>query len=268
MCRIITLLRRKKEKSKLQNLWHFIGNKFYQEIPNFGTIWNKVVEISGSRFDNHPNSILRRYFQSLTDSCQQILYALERLEYYATQEANNIYQFYVSNYLYDLLTRVKTSTDIMALIINHIYQLDIPDKKCSLEKGGLSTKLREGIATNNKAVAYIIDRANNDWLSAFYEFRNIVIHKAGLQYIISGISNVRESLILLWGSDFLTLTTSEKEILDSFLEKIGDLHIKGHPYLIDPLKVSRNLWKELAKLIQELLNECYPQIKLFMYSNK
>jgi hypothetical protein len=267
MCKIVTLLKRKKEKSKLQNLWHFIGEKFYQDIPNFGTIWNEVVEISGSRFDNHPNSILRKYFQSLTDSCQQVLYALEKLKYYATQEASNIYQFYVSNYLYDLLTRIKTSTDIMALIINHIYQLNIPDKKCSLEKRGLSTKLRKSIPTNNKAIASIIDKANNDWLSAFYEFRNIVIHKAGLQYVISGISNVRESLILLGGGDFLKVT-SEKEILDSFLKKMGDTHINGHPYLVDPLKLSRNLWKELAKLIQELLNECYPQIKLFMYSNK
>ncbi len=248
---------------------HSIAEKFYQDIPNFGTIWNEVAEISGSRYGNHPNAILGRYFQSLTDSCEQVLYALERLKYYTRQEPSNICQFYVSNYLYDLLTRVKTSTDIMALIINHIYRLKISDKECSLEKRSFSAKLRESIGTNNKATASIIDKASNDWLSDFYKFRNIVIHKGGLVYISSDIPKVGESLILLARGELLRLTSeSEKEILDRFFNKIRNICINGHPYLVDPLKLSRNLWKELAKLIQELLNECYPQIKLFMDSNK
>ncbi len=252
---------RTRNKEELQKLWHYVGEKFYKDIPNLGPIWNKMCVKHGFRRDDHPNTILIKYFDSLSDSCQQILYAIEELKYYTTQEASNVYEFYVSHYLYDLLSRIKTSTDILALIINHIFSLEICDNQCSLERGPLSKKLLK--KNPNNKVGPIIDKARNDWVGAFYEFRNIVIHKAGLRYNISGISDKSESRILFAAGNLLRIT-SEKNAINNFLEKIGNTHIDGFCGLIDPLTLSNNLWLELSQLINTLLNECYCKMEEFI----
>ena len=246
--------------------WQRIGHHFYTDIPSFGGIWNTVVEACGLRADHHPVARLVKYLRSFIDTGQQALYSMGRLQLFSTQEASNTFEFYVAHYLYDFLARVKTATDLLALMINHIFELGLSEKVCSLEKGAFSNALRNKDPSDQqmKKLGSKLDKARNDWLSAFYELRNLIIHRAGLRFIAMGVSDAGQSRIHIATGDLLRIA-DERKLLEELLTRIGAGSVS--PYgTIDPLRLCEELWMELTGLVEDVINKCQPQIVAFVSS--
>ncbi len=227
---------------------------------------------------------LLRYVQSLKNTCQQTLYSIERLNDYSKSEASNITEFYVQHYLYDFWGRVKTSTDIVALIINLVYELKLPDRDCSLENGQFSARLRSTYP-NNAAIdkmAKDIDRTRN-WLSQFDKLRDIMVHKSGFEYSLVGGQKFPIHIKIAWPKeitednyieydpryplDTLKKHKNEDMLLD-LLSKLNSNCISEYLITVDPLCLCNEIWQISAKTLNELLSNCEDQILKFMVESK
>jgi len=165
-----------------------VSQRFFSEIPSFREIWNPAIEASAKigPFDSSPVGNLVSYIRSLRATCEQGLYAIQCLEEFSTHEASNITEFYVAYFLNDFIIRVKTGTDILALMIKSIYRLGIDDKQCSLESGHLVKNLRSTGSQTAEMLAKEIDRARTEWLGSFDVLRDLVVHRAGFKFILVG----------------------------------------------------------------------------------
>lgn len=244
--------------------WQRIGHRFYTDIPSFGRIWNAVVEACGPSADYHPVARLVKYLKSFAETGQQALYSMERLQLFSTKEASNVFEFYVAHYLYDFLTRIKTATDLLALMINYIFDLGIHEKECSLEKGALSSALRNKVPCTQemKKLGWRLDEARNDWLLAFYELRNLIIHRAGLRFIAMGVSDAGQSRIHVATGGLLRIA-DERKLLEKLLSQVGAGSVSAYG-TIEPLRLCEELWVELAGLAKDVINECQHQIMVFI----
>jgi len=134
----------KELKEEAISQWGQIGRRvFEQDIPSFKKVWNDVLTAGTSCTADHPLAVLYQYINSLDSTCQQCLYSLEQLRFFSTQEASNVFEFYVSHYIYDFFSRVKTTTDLLALIINHVFEFGLYEKECRLERGKLAAAINE-----------------------------------------------------------------------------------------------------------------------------
>lgn len=271
---------------KVHTQWQRIGQRFYTDIPSFGEIWNYVVESTGPYHSaDHPLTRLFKYMQSLQDTCQQALYSVERLDLFCNQEASNVFEFYVAHYVYDFLARVKTATDLLALMINHVFELDLSDEDCSLEKGKIAGVLRKSDPgdQHREELAKKLDRALNNWVSPFYGLRNVVIHQAGLNFILASPTRFSQHRIHIFFAipssissihiDQLKPFASLKPLVDqgdpfsTFLWKIKSKSVSQH-LTVDPVILCEELWELLSALIEDLINECQPQIADFISTRK
>src|SRR5688572_23156130 len=73
-----------------------------------------------------PIARLCQYLDSLQATCLQASYSMERIYLFCSADEDaptfTNFGFHVEHYLYDFLTRVKTTTDLLALIIKHIFE--------------------------------------------------------------------------------------------------------------------------------------------------
>jgi hypothetical protein len=263
--------------------WQQISQRVFRDIPSLNVIWNPLVEanIGIPPWEAHPIRMLFKYVESLTNVCGQVLYAIERLRVFSKREASNTFEFYVAHYLYDFMTRVKTTTDLIALIIDHIFGLNLPDKTCSLESGAFVGKIRSSSPGDQRReqLARRIDRTRNGWLDTFDNLRDIVVHQAGVQLMAVGGAehaiHVSIPLPMSIPRD-VPFTYDPQNPLEAlrpfageedwvkFLAQIVSASISEYLITVDPVKLCEEVWRLLSTTTDELLGECIPEIRTFI----
>ncbi len=266
-------------KNEVIDQWLKIGEKVFGDIPNLTEVHNPLAKTSShlSPWSNQPQTVLFRYLNSFRDVEGHILYALDRLRFYLSKEASNTFEFYVSYYLYDFIVRTKTSTDLLALIINHLHGLEIPEKACSLEAGSFVGKLRSKHLNNPEIekLAKIVDQARTSWLGAFDNVRDIVVHQSAFQFILIGNSKnpIHISIPLLKhvppglsisfdpNEPIKSLTPmAPKDVLIKFLVETRSGSVSEHLITADPIILCEELWKVSSKTANRILELCTPPI--------
>jgi hypothetical protein len=167
--------------------WAFIQQKVFNDIPSFFDLWNPNIE---SSMKDNPLSVdyldtLNRYLEELNAICAQMIFTVECIKNLPTQQWMDTARFYVGYHFYNFIVRVKTGTDLLALLINKLYRLNIKNNQCSLARGPLIHKLRTSFfASKNKDdLANEIDRARHGWLVTFDDLRDAVIHRSGVSFV-------------------------------------------------------------------------------------
>jgi hypothetical protein len=252
------------------------------DIPPLGELWNPTIESN-----RHINPVskaylysLNKYIISLQVACEQGLYAIDCLKGFSSHESSNITEFYVAYYLYDFITRVKTGTDLLALIINSLYHLDMREKQCSLENGTLSSRLRnKTIIKKVEKLAREIDRARTGWLGTFDILRDFAIHRLEFTLVLVGNLEfpVHIQIPIPFSMFNKPIPINKNRPLDAFkgFEKDNPLleflmKIRSESpseYLTcDPIVLCEEIWKELSKTICNILDLCKEDIYDFYNS--
>ncbi len=244
-----------------------VSRRLSTDITSFSKIWNMTIVASGKYGSDHRATNLFKYVYSLSASLEQILHSLQCLHKFSTVEASNIFEFYVSFYLYDFLVRVKTVTDLLALTVNFVFKLGLRRKTCSLEKGPLCSRLTEASksqdCTNNEMqqLSSRLDKARSSWLISFTELRDLVIHRAAIRFILMGVPDVGESRIHIATGEILNAlhVADERQILSKFLAQVTPTSMSKYQ-TIDPVELCEQLWKRLGRLVELVMNKCQPKI--------
>ncbi len=266
----------------LQNPWFQVGQQFANDVPDFIAAWNCVVGNS-QPWQVHPNTNpvarLMGYMRSLMEVSQQALYSTDMIKKFNDKDRSNITNWYVSFYFYNFIVRVKTATDLLALIIRHIFCIDntkLKDEQCSLHKNNIIGILRNDNPTlQQKNLAKILENARKDWIKDFYPLRNLVIHQPGLLFIhaydteikwtqgsqitvpfpykeISSLKSVDRSYPL----SALEPLADAGEPLSVFLRTIKSMSI--HPdfiIIVDPTILCDEIWALLSQVINKVFKE-------------
>lgn len=274
--------------------WQRIGGRFFSDNPSFAKIWNYVIESQEPQYvyRHHPISQLIQYLQSLTDTCQQALYSTERISLFCEKENSNVFSFYVAHYVYDFFARVKTATDLLALMIKHIFWItdaELKDKECALEQGKVSRALRSSDPNDQlrEALARKLDKARK-WVKPLYELRNVIIHQPGLEFPPLGADNSRwrhgiyVAIPFPYASSMSSITLDRLHPLDSlkpladqgepfsvFLRAIDSKAVNSvHGLFVEPVTLCEEIWALLSALIEDIIKECQPQIVTFVAKSK
>jgi hypothetical protein len=269
--------------------WQRTGGRFYKDNPSFAEIWNYIIENSKPQHVNqHPIAQLVQYLQSLSDICHQSLYALERVSLFCDKENSNVFSFYVSHYIYDFFARVKTATDVLALMIKHIYEFpdtQLRSEDCALERGRVTRALRDDSSTDEikEELARTLDKTRT-WVKPFYDLRNVIIHRHRLYFPALGATNAewRHGIYIAIPHPDFPITLDRLDPLGS-LEPLAD---QGEPFSIflrqirskaihssyglyvEPVTLCEEIWILLSNSIEEIIKKCKPQIYLFMSKNE
>lgn len=206
---------RKKKQSELDD-WFKMGALFHGAFPDFGPIWNDLCERAGFRRESHVLGMLLRQFKSIMVIGQHVFYSSTCVQRYSRTEASNTYESYVQYHFYNFITRIKTSLDMHALMINHIYEFRLSGRECQIEKGQFAKLLHSDIG--NSQLASCLDRARNDWVKAFVEMRNLLLHRTVIDFVIGSLDGA--SLVQVPVGAILRVP-EEKEVLEKFLNGIG-----------------------------------------------
>jgi len=240
--------------------WFRIGAIFQESFPGYGRIWNYLCEKCGFLPDDHVLGELRQLFRSIMIVGQHAVYSSICIRRYSRIEASNTYEDYVQYYLYDHISRVKTSFDLYALMINHIYELRIEEPKCLLERGPLINLL--DFDDVNKDLSSVINRDRNDWLISFYDMRNLIIHRSSLRFVIGSVST--DSLINIQLGEMLRVP-KEREIVERFLTGIcldvPDL------CMLDPVVLCDALWDRWKSLGNSILSSIEGRVYDYIQAN-
>lgn len=251
-----------------------ITQRLFSEIPSFSDIWNPTIQ-AGLRigpFDSCPLGNLVGYIQALRATCEQGLYAIQCLKGFSTHEASNITEFYVAYFLNDFIIRVKTGTDLLALMIKSIYGLGIDDKKCSLESGSFASHLRSTASSCQTAesLAREIDRVRTEWLGSFDTLRDLAVHRAGFKFMMVGGTEypvhielplpeaARSQPIPYDLSDPLRALKPyiPDEPLSQFLTQIGSRSVSKYLITMNPILFCEEVWKLWSKSTDKILSLC------------
>jgi hypothetical protein len=275
--------------------WQRIGGRFFADIPSFVKTWNHVLENQEPQHVSplHPIAQLVEYLQALTDACQQALYAIERITLYCDKENSNTFGFFVSHYVYDFFSRIKSATDLLALMIRHIYEIsntELKDEACALEKGLVASILRKSAIADptRESLAKKLDKARN-WVKPLYDLRNVIIHKPGLDFPPLGAidnSSWRHGIYISIHCPYLNTPSSitfdrrhplnalkplavQGEPFSVFLREIKSKAVHSHYNLyVEPVTLCEEVWALLSSLIEDIIKECHPQIVTFVSKNK
>jgi hypothetical protein len=235
------------EQSELDN-WFKMGVLFHAAFPDFGPIWNDLCEKAGFRRESHVLGMLLRQFKSIMVVGQHVFYSSSCVQRYSRTEASNTYESYVQYHFYNLIIRVKTSLDMHALMINHIYEFRLPGRECRIEKGQFARLLHSD--TGNSKLASYLDRERNDWVTAFVEMRNLLLHRTVIDFVIGSLDGV--SLIQVPAGAMMQVP-EEREVLEKFLNGIG-IPVPSS-CMLDPLGICDALcekWKALSMSVLAL----------------
>lgn len=259
------------EEAKTQ--WKRINDCLMADMPSLNaTLLRVIPQNSGlPRFGESPYASFLRYLLALDDVCQQALYALERLPLFTSrEECSNPWELRVKYYLYDLLSRVKTATDLVALMLNELFELGLSPEECSLEKGkvagGLTSFSDEdsGIGAAAREVGATLDRARDDWIRAFYELRNLVIHRNGLDLGGARHPETGEycSLVLAGG---LLDVADDRRAVDQIVTRLDLLEDPlTRTSAVEPVNLCEQLWTRVAALVDSVLDQCELPIDRFV----
>ena len=240
--------------------WFKIGEKCKESLPVLHEIWNDLCTRCGFLPDDHVLSELRRLIRSSILLGQHAIYSSLCVARYSKTEASNTYEDYVQYYIYNFIGRVKSSSDILALIVNHVYELGIVEVECALERGPIVGHLDSDGA--NRDLAALINRARQQWLLPFYDMRNIVVHRSGLRFVVGNVGGA--SLINIEVGEMLRIQ-KERKIIERFLEGIGIVVSKA--FIVEPVILCENLWDQWRALAETIMLSIQEKICDFIDTN-
>jgi hypothetical protein len=243
-----------------------------RDIPSLTDALLRVVGSHGgvSPFGDHPLSLLCAYLSSLNEICEQALYAMERLSVFVAEPPDRPSDLHAKYHLYGFLSRVKTATDLVALIVNEVFELGLEEGVCSLEKGKVCQKLRQcALSRKPRAVvahdlAATVDKARNEWIGPLYELRNMVIHRNALALVRAPYPQSSEYHAFLAPAGLLASATDRRAV-EQFLRRLG--LVEGplaSSTLIEPIDLCEQLWARLVMLVNSVLAQSGPQIDRFV----
>ncbi len=240
--------------------WFDIGAKCKESFPVLHEIWNDVCARSGFLPDDHVLGELRRLLRSSILLGQHAIYSSLCVTRYSRTEASNTYEDYVRYYIYDFIGRVKSSSDIFALLVNHVYKLGVDESKCALERGPIVHRLDADEV--NRDLAALINQARDQWLLPFYDMRNFVVHRSGLRFVVGGID--AGSLINIQLGEMLRIP-KERRTIERFLASIGAAASKT--CILDPGFFCENLWDKWKHLANAIMLSIRDEICHFVKVN-
>jgi hypothetical protein len=248
--------------------WGRINARLLRDMPSLNEALSRAIAPGSglSSFGESPYAQFVRYLQALDDVCQQAVYAMERLPLLIHKEWSNPWELLVKHYLYDSVSRVKTSLDLMALALNVLFDLRLDPRDCSLEKGKICGQLRTRGSVDDphrdlrEQLAVSLDQARTDWIVAFYHLRNLAIHRNGLTLAGARDQQTGKSYIFLVAGGLLDVA-DEREVVERVVKQLGLL---DDPLTlssaIEPLNMCQQLWVRLADLVNSVLDQSMPQI--------
>ena len=278
----------------IKNSWLQVGQRFADDNPAFVKTWNHVL-FNSRPWQVHPyvNPVaqLIGYLRSLMYVCQQSLYSIEQINELRDKEQDNINTWYVSLHFYDFIARVKTATDLLALLIRHIFAIDktkLPDEHCSLHTLKISGILSSQNPTPlKKNLAVTLKESKEEWIEKFYPLRNFVVHQPGFLftgppyntihpagsyiYVPFPYKNVNSSITFdrLRPLESLKPLADAGEPLSVFLRQIESTSLNHTNHLmVEPLTLCEEIWVKLSHLIDKVITQCHPQIFTFLTDNE
>ena len=262
-----------------------IEDRLDSDTAPLSDVWKELREARKRHENDQRISKLFRFVDSMQMLCQQARYSKEQLAAFEAQAARlpssqpvqymlslYPYQFFVANYLYDFMARIKTAVDLLCLTVNHIYDLGLERKVCRLESGG---KLASALTSADdesgckdrrlRKLGAKLDRERNEWFQDFYEVRNLIIHREGLQPILMvALPDPGPRPIHIRSDKLLRIADEdEREHLRDFFAKI-DGQIITQYQTVDPVMLCEVLWNRLATLIRAVFQECGGEIAGFI----
>ena len=231
----------KKQQSELAD-WFKMGALFHDAFPDFGPIWNDLSEKAGLEREDHALGMLLHQFKSIMVIGQHVFYSSNCVHRYSRTEASNTYESYVQFHFYNFITRVKTSLDMHALMVNHIYEFGLGGSECNLEKGALANRLQSDVG--NRRLGSCLDRERNDWIKAFVQMRNLLLHRTVLDFVIGSLDG--GGLVQVPVGTMLRVP-EERETLERFLN--GIYILIPNSCMLDPVAICDALcekWKALS----------------------
>jgi hypothetical protein len=258
----------------------------HNDIVLFNSVWNLVIESAFplSPWSLHPLNQLQKYIHSFRETCTQLILSLNNLENYSSKESSNDSEFYVRNYFYDFVSRLKTATDLIALIINQVYCLEVENKKCSLEAGPLTGRLKELRSSELSAIelAILIDKARQSWLKIFDELRDLVVHRQGIEFMGAGDHKHPIHIFMPLPVDFPfnqpfsydqenplpSLSSYGKgSFLINFVLQLESRSVSNY-LTIDPVILTEELWKKFREVTTEIDRLMCPDSEMYIDRNK
>ena len=240
--------------------WFQIGATCKESFPVLHEVWNDVCSKSGLLPGDHVLGELRRLLRASILLCQHAIYSSLCVTRYSRIEASNTYEDYVQYYIYDFIGRVKSSFDIFALLVNHVYELGIDESECALERGSVVHHLDADEA--NRDLAALINRARDQWLLPFYDMRNFVVHRSGLRFVVGGIDG--GSWINIQLGEMLRVP-KERSTIEQFLASIGIAVPKT--CILDPVLLCQSLWDKWNGLANAIMSSIRNKICDFVKVN-
>jgi len=267
------------------DIWGDVFRKVIEELPIIKYSWNLAVEgtFNLPPWSNHPRQVLYNYLNAFRNTCAQMQWSIIQLKDYSNCESSNVTEFFVSHYFYDFVVRLKTATDLLALIINHVYSIGLDPTKCSLDKGALSTSLRQNksFATGSE-LAKIIDQTREKWLKLFDQVRDLIIHDQGVKFLVVGGKEHPIHIFIPFQGDLggdMTVIVDESNPLNSllpfgentllvkFLQSIGSSSVTDY-LSIDPVILLDELWNKFRGITVDISTYLSPAIEDFIIKQK
>lgn len=272
-----------------------ISSYIDKDCPAFSKFHSEVIlkvsefidEGLGGQIDDefldHPIHQLRQYSFALQDACWQTLYSITRFNRLADWKANALGETsridsYITFYFSSFLARTKTVTDILALLINHTFELGIEFNKCGLDKGFIANRLNNVFSneTSNRPNQYVkklsreLERSRQNWIEDFYEIRNIVTHRGeywGDSFSVRFAEGSFEHLFTIGPSPHTPqLAKLVSNIAHSSMiveDHVSDISL----CVFDPIIFCNEIWVKLALLINYVSDGCYHHIGEFIAKN-
>jgi len=258
------------QQKKLQVLFS-ISEKASANIPSLMKIRSDTALAEGARHPvDHPISQLCDYLNALENTCLQAIYSIDQLTNSCEEKesASTIgnFAFYVQYYFYDFLTKVKTATDILGLMINLIFELNVQNERCGLNNGDLATHLRNKTSNNkdNEKVAKELDRILNNWSQSFYHLRNAVVHRAGFPIISKSSDDFNPHRFYI---QTIFATVDQRKPLEEFLKKIESKSISPIDGGLHMVNFCDEVLAHLNISVETIIELCKPQTNEFIRKN-
>lgn len=264
-----------------------IEERFDSDTAPLSDVWKELREARKRHENDQQISKLFRFVDSMRTLCQQALYSKGQLAAFEAQAArlpspgspqffrslrlSPLFIFFIAHYLYDFMARIKTIADLLALMVKHVYKLALADEQCCLEKGKLAQELRDAYDESGckdqhlRKLGAKLDRERNEWFQDFYEVRNLIIHREGLQSIVMvALPDSGPRPIHIQSDKLLRIADEdEREHLRDFFAKIDGKIITQYQ-TVDPVVLCEVLWHRLVGLIGAVFQECRGEIDGFI----
>jgi hypothetical protein len=190
--------------------WTDVYNRFLSQLSLFPKIYNDLIlNYAARNLREHPISQIIDYLDALLKTGAELAYSQQQINAWCKHPemwngitGHNVFKFYASYYFSNFLIRVKLSTDLLALTLNLIYDLQLQPESCDLESGrfkGLLGELRPKKNSKSwKRIKELINVLENSrqWIVPLKDLRNDSVHRGKLPWMGTYDKNGNTALAL------------------------------------------------------------------------